>query len=410
MANNSGVVTSSAGSNHGMMGSNTGGSGSDHSTSGAGGGGAGLSNGTLDSHDSGLNKRLVQNEPSDGSTEESNAVDGNNLGGSSAGNDVDDEGKVESQAKRMRGTNSNQIPVSSANMGMAGQNNAAYMAAAQSYHNALAAINYTGVALQTNKNATSPGGANAASVPVSSAHGYTQATQAQLQGHQAATLQQQQQSQQQQLLNQYQAMAAAALANPAAFQNPALAMQQMAAAAAAGNQAGNQNNVNMNMNAANAAMNPFAAAAAMNPLLAASLPQIAAAQRASMLASAQQGNAAGALQGAQMNHNTLQSMQNAAAAGNQAANAAAAAAFNPFGVQFGGPGGATSLPYQQAQNQQALLAAYASSQLAAARGPGPGAGAGQTMASQQLYNPAAAAAAAAAAAGNGQGVKRMRPA
>ncbi|ODM98707.1 Protein muscleblind [Orchesella cincta] len=391
------VTTSSSGSGSGV---GSGSGSSDHNNSGGGGGNAGLSNGTLESHDSGLNSHSMQKGgPSDGS-DESNAVDGNNLGGTSS-NDVDEDGKVESAAKRMRGANNNQTAVSSA-AAVAAQNNAAYVAAAQSYHNALAAINYTGVALQTNKNATQP------SVPVSSAHGFTGAST--LQGHQQAAHQQQQQlNQQQQLLNQYQAMAAAALANPAAFQNPALAMQQMAAA---GNQQ-NQNNMNnMNMNAAAASMNPFAAAAAMNPLLAASFPQIAAAQRASLMAS-QQSNAAGnALQGAaQLNSNALAGMQ---AAGSPAANAAAAA-FNPFGVQFGGPGGAAqaaSLPYQQAQNQQALLAAYASGQLA--RGPVPAGGNAQSMASQQLLmgNQAAAAAAAAAAAGNGAipGQKRMRPA
>lgn len=390
-------------------------SGQDHSAA-----GSGLSNGTLESLDSGLNKRGVNVKigSSGDTTDSSNGVDGNNLGGTATNNDVDDDGKVESAAKRMRGSNPNQVVVSSAGMTVA-QNNAAYMAAAQSYHNALAAINYTGVALQTNKNAATNAGAGAA-VPVSSAaHAYAGAG-AQLQGHPgaaAATLQQQQ-SQQQQLLNQYQAMAAAALANPA-FQNPALALQQMAAAA--GNVAGNQTNMNnLNMNAAGAAaagLNPFAAAAAMNPML--GFTQFAVGNRA-MLASSQPGNHAGALQGAnataaQLNPNALAGMQGAATAGNPSANAAAAAAaFNPFGVQFGGHGAAaTALPFQ-AQNQQALLAAYASGQLAAARGPVPNPGAAQAMTQQQLFNPAAAAAAAAAAAGNGgipgQGVKRMRPA
>lgn len=307
-------------------------------------------------------------------------------------NDLEDESK-ESAIKRMRvnntgagvsgqvNLNSNNNVSVSASAAMA-QNNAAYVAAAQSYHNALAAMNYTGVSLQANKNPQ----VMSQQQQVQASHNYPQAVLSQ--GGPAANYQQ---NQQQQLLSQYQAMAAAF-----AGQQQAGAFQQ---AQLGGGQMQQQQN-NMNYNPATAGFNQLAAAAAMNPYLA-SIPQLAAAQRASMLTS-QQGGGPGM--------GAASAYANPSAYGGVQPGAAASAAFNPFGMQFGTQVGGQNAALQFQQNPQALLAAYG--QFARAPGPVVSAASG-TIPTQQLYvgNPVAAAAAAAAANGPLQpGVKRMRPA
>ncbi|CAG7726025.1 unnamed protein product [Allacma fusca] len=388
----------------------------DHNNSVSGG----LANGSLDSHgnDTGL-KRITKAESENESGDHHDGSSSLNI--NNTGNDLDEEAKAESANKRMRVQNvgsGGQANVSQVPNPM-GQNNAAYVAAAQSYHNALAAMTYTGVALQTNKAQQQQ-----ASAPVPQSHGYpgsaaaaaaaAAAFQQQHQGYQSqqSQQQQQQQSQQQQLLSQYQAMAAAAaLANQGTFQGGAYASQQASnnANQQSANNAAAAAALNMNMNAASAAagLNPFAA---MNPLLAASIPQFAAAQRAGLLANQQQGQQA--LQSAQFNSAAL-----AAAGlptGSGGGNPGAGMAFNPFGVQFAaGPAGGSSANALQFQgNQQALLAAYG--QFARAPVPVAAVSAAPTLTTQQIYvgNQAAAAAAAAAAAGSGAlqaGVKRLRP-
>lgn len=324
-------------------------------------------NGTLDSNALGNDAKRIKNESAD---ENNDGVDGNNLGGGSS-NDVNEVIDGETTAKRMR-TNNTGNALSSAggavsNATAGAQNNTAYAAAAQSYHNTLAAINYTGVALQTNKNPQQP------HTPVSVGANALQGLPT------AGGL-----PQQQQFLAQYQAMLAA-LSNPAALQG------NLATAAGA---AGQPQQPNLTGLAPQAQLNPaFAAIAAMNPLLAASLPQFAA-QRATLM-TGQQGSAA-ALQNAQLNQ--------LAAAGLPTSNIQ----FNPLmGMQFANQAAGAGLPLQQ--NQQALLAAYGQ----IARGPVPAVVSGApTVGSQQLFVPNPAAAAAAQLATNGAlqaGVKRMRP-
>ena len=331
----------------------------------------GLLNGTLDAgiNSDGSSKR-GKGESGDESSELHDNGNGNGLG-SSSGNELDEEVKGESAVKRMRVSGGASASIQQANnlnsnavsaAAVIAQNNAAYAAAAQSYHNALAAMNYTGVSLQTNKTP------QATAQIQQSQHSFPGA--AVLQQHpafQQQNQQQHQQQQQQQLIQQYQAMAAAALASQGIGQG----QQQQQQQAALG-------------------MNPNAGFqfAAMNPYLAA-LPQLAAAQRAQFFQQ-QQG---GAMHGSPYGQGGL-------AAGLQAAGAPGSqAAFNPFGLAM--QGGNANLQFQQ--NQQALLAAYGQF----ARGPVPVVSAAPTL-NPQIYvtgNPAAAA--------NGTlqaGVKRMRPA
>ncbi|XP_021947273.1 polyglutamine-repeat protein pqn-41 isoform X2 [Folsomia candida] len=347
-------------------------------------------NGTLDSNALGND---VKRERMPDSSDENNDVDGNNLGGgvNNSNNEVDEDVK-ESSVKRMRTANNaagNGLSPAvggalSNNAAVIAQNNSAYAAAAQSYHNALAAINYTGapLALQANKNPQPP--PNPASYPGANP----------LQGSiQAGGIPQQQQ----QFLAQYQAMLTAFATNPAALQGQFNAQAAANAAVGQQQQQQQQQSFQQSIAASQGQLNPaFAAVAAMNPLLAASFPQLAAQQRANMMASHQQGGAAAAaLQSAQLNQ--------LAAAGIPTSNLQ----FNHLmGMQFANQAAAAAggLPLQQ--NQQALLAAYGQ----IGRGPMPVVTGAQTMGSQQLFNPAAAAAAALASNGGLQGgVKRMRP-